>query len=82
MMSGRLAPFSTSSARCTASGAGSWRGAGSTTFTSERLPAAASTACENSLAGKSRYTPPGRPETAERMARAMPMPMSSAWSTR
>ncbi len=38
MMSGRLAPFSTSSARCTASGAGSWRGAGSTTL-HQRAPA-------------------------------------------
>ena len=38
--------------------------------------------CENSLAGRSRYTPPGRPETAERIARAMPTPMSSACNTR
>ena len=38
--------------------------------------------CGNSLAGKSRYTPPGRPESAARIARATPTPMSSACSTR
>ena len=36
-MSGFFAPFSRSSARLTASGAGIWRGAGSTTLISERL---------------------------------------------
>ena len=35
-----------------------------------------------SFAGRSRYTPPGRPDTAARIARAMPTPMSSACSTR
>ena len=38
MISGRLAPFSRSSARLTASGAGIWRGAGSTTLISDFLP--------------------------------------------
>ena len=36
-ISGRLAPLSRSSARCTASGAGIWRGAGSTTLISDLL---------------------------------------------
>ena len=41
MMSGRLAFFSSSSARWTASCDGIWRGAGSTTWISEFLPASA-----------------------------------------
>ncbi len=81
-MSGFFAPFSRSSARFTASAAGICFGAASTTLMSEALPAAASIVCAKSFAGKSRYTPPGRPDTAARMARAMPMPMSSAFSTR
>ena len=54
MISGRLALLSRSSARCTASGAGIWRGAGSTTLISEFFPASASIVCGNSLAGRSR----------------------------
>ena len=42
MISGRLAPFSTSSARLTASGAGICAGAGSMTLTSDLAPALAS----------------------------------------
>src|SRR5438094_294143 len=54
MMSGFFAPFSTSSARLTASGAGIWRGAGSTTLMSERLPGSASMDCAKSFAGRLR----------------------------
>ncbi len=54
MISGRLAPFSTSSARLTASGAGIWAGAASITFTSDFFPASASITWPNSLAGRSR----------------------------
>ena len=42
MISGRLALLSTSSARLTAAGAGSWAGAASMTFTSDFAPASAS----------------------------------------
>ena len=82
MISGFFALFKRSSARCTASGAGICFGAGSTTLMSEFLPASAFIDCGKSFAGKSRYTPPGRPDTAGRIARAMPMPMSAACSTR
>jgi hypothetical protein len=54
MISGRLALFSTSSARLTASGAGICAGAASITCTSDFLPASASITWPNSLAGKSR----------------------------
>ena len=82
MINGFFALRSTSSARATASAAGICAGAASITLTRDRAPAAASITCENSLAGRSRYTPPGRPETAARIARATPIPISAACSTR
>jgi hypothetical protein len=54
MISGFFALFSRSSARLTASGAGIWRGAGSTTLISELFAVAASMLCANSFAGMSR----------------------------
>ena len=54
MISGFLAPFSRSSARSTDSSEGMWRGAGSTTLTSDLAPASASMVCAKSLAGRSR----------------------------
>ena len=83
MMSGFFAPLSRSSARFTASGAGICFGAGIDDLDQRILarPRRRSI-CAKSLAGRSRYTPPGRPDTAARMARAMPTPMSSACSTR
>ncbi|MNV69009.1 hypothetical protein D3C71_1618890 [compost metagenome] len=81
-ISGRLALFSSATARSIESGAGSWRGAGSTTLINDLRPRSASIDWPSRLAGRSRYTPPGRPDTAARMARAIPTPMSSACSTR
>jgi hypothetical protein len=54
MISGRFAPFRTSSARLTAAGAGIWAGAASITLTKDFWPAAASITWENNLAGRSR----------------------------
>ena len=60
-MSGLLALFSRSSARCTASGAGICRGAGSTTLISEFLPASRPSSAERaSPAGRGRRRPDGR----------------------
>ena len=54
MISGFFALLSRSSARFTASGAGIWRGAGSTTLIREFFPAAASMLWAKSFAGRSR----------------------------
>ena len=54
MISGFFADFKRSSARLTASAAGIWRGAGSTTLISVLAPVAASIVCGNSFAGRSR----------------------------
>jgi len=54
MISGRLADFSTSSARCTEAGAGICAGAASITLTSDLAPASAFITWPNSLAGRSR----------------------------
>ncbi|COZ80076.1 Uncharacterised protein [Mycobacterium tuberculosis] len=80
--SGRCAWASTSSARSIASGAGSSRGAGSTGRQMAPEAADASTAWPSTSPGISRYTPPGRPEVAVRMARATPRPMSWTWPIR
>src|SRR4030095_14748797 len=70
MIRGRLALLRTSSARLTADGAGIWAGAASITLTSDLAPAFAFITCENSLAGRSRETPPARPARHARAHRA------------
>src|SRR6266705_1579510 len=52
MMSGFFAPFSRSSARLTASGAGMCLGAGSTTLIRDFFPRSASMVCGKSFAGR------------------------------
>src|SRR5579885_2047008 len=57
-------------------------GAGSTTCTSDSDAARESMVAASTSAVRSRYTPPGLPDKAARIARAIPIPMSSARFTR